>query len=220
MKVPKRAYLFIALLLLIVAIMLHKKILRVAGEFLVFDEAPTNADAIVVLYTGVEYYPRLMEAADLYRKGYAKTVVINGNRKSDQLRAIEASGFETCCPWYEDYVRILSLFGVPRESILAVSAEDVYDTTSEAEAVGSELLRRSISRIILTTSKYHTRRAHFIWERLFNDRLTISMTSAKSDPYDPTGWWKEGRQIRWVLAEYGAWVFYYWKQLTGSEWRG
>ena len=47
------------------------------------------------------------------------------------------------------------------------------------------------------------------------NRLSIYMVAAASDPYDPDNWWKDGRQIRWLLAEYGAWIFYWWKELTG-----
>ncbi|MBW1682560.1 MAG: hypothetical protein JRJ83_14210 [Deltaproteobacteria bacterium] len=48
----------------------------------------------MVLNTGVEYYPRLLEAAALFKKGRAKWVVINGNRKTDVLRELEGKGFE------------------------------------------------------------------------------------------------------------------------------
>jgi hypothetical protein len=100
------------------------------------DEKPIRSDCIVVLYTGVDYYPRLIQAAELYREGYAPKVVINGNRKTDVLRELEERGFKRCCPWEEDYVRILGILGVSRDGILPVSAEDAYDTVSEAEAVG------------------------------------------------------------------------------------
>jgi hypothetical protein len=33
------------------------------------------------------------------------------------------------------------------------------------------------------------------------------------DIYNPHGWWREAKQIRWVLAEYGAWIYYCWKAL-------
>lgn len=210
--------LVVGLLVMVLMIPLSNRILQALGNYLILDEKPAHADAIVVLYTGVEYYPRLIEAAELYRKGFANKVIINGNRKTDELRAIEKKGFEPCCVWYEDFVRILARFGVPRKDVIAVSAEDVYDTTSEAEAVAPELLRRGIKKIILTTSKFHTRRAHFIWEKLLGNRLTICTAAAHTDPYDPNGWWKEGRQIRWVLAEYGAWVFYFWKQMKNGDW--
>ena len=187
-------------------------ILTRVGQFLICDEKPVASDAVVVLNTGAEYYPRLIEAADLFRKGLAEKVVINGNRKTDALRGLGKRGFKECCPWYEDRVRILEILGVPRKEILPISAEDAYDTVSEAEAVGRELVREGFSRVIITTSKSHTRRAGYIWTTMFGDRLSICTVAAKTDPYDPKGWWKQGRQIRWVLAEYGAWVYYGWKK--------
>jgi uncharacterized SAM-binding protein YcdF (DUF218 family) len=156
------------------------------GEFLVLDEEPVHSDAVIVLCTGVEYYPRLIEAAELYRRGFARKVVINGNRKTDVLRSLEEKGFQKCCPWYEESLRILSLLGVPKDQVICINAEDAYDTVSEADIVGKEILLEEFTKIIITTSKF-------------------------TDPYNPKGWWKEGRQIRWVLAEYGAWIYYWWK---------
>ena len=185
------------------------------GCLIVVDENPPHADAVVVLNTGVEYYPRLIQTAEIYRQGLAENVVINGNRKTDALRELEAGGFKTCCPWYADSVGILKMFGVPEDKIIRISIEDAYDTVGEAEAVGRELIKRKLTSVIITTSKYHTRRAKFIWKKMYENRLTIFMVSAKTDPYDPDNWWKDGRQIRWLLAEYGAWVFYWWKEMTG-----
>ena len=186
--------------------------LSALGGFLVKTDEPTHSEAIVVLSTGVEYYPRLIEAASLFREGYAGKVVINGNRKTAVLRDLEKQGFTPCCPWYENSLRILSLLGVPRDKVMAISAEDAYDTVSESQAVGRELIRAGIKRIILTTSKSHTRRAGFIWKHNFPDQFSILTVAARTDSYSPTEWWKEGRQIRWVLAEYGAWIYFYWKE--------
>jgi len=187
-------------------------ILSQLGQFLISDRKPVVSDAVVVLCTGVEYYPRLVEAADLFRKGLAKKVVINGNRKTDALRDLEGRGFKECCPWYEDYVRILGILGVPRKDILAIDAEDAYDTVSEARIVGSTLIKKGFKRLIITTSKSHTRRANYIWSNMFKGKISICTVSAKTDPFDVHGWWKQGRQIRWVLAEYGAWGYYWWKK--------
>ncbi len=171
-------------------------ILTQLGQFLICDEKPGVSDAVVVLNTGVEYYPRLIEAADLFRKGLAQKVVINGNRKTEVLRDLEKRGFKNCCPWYEDSVRILELLGVPRRDTITISAEDAYDTVSEAEAVGRELVKKGIGSVIVVTSKSHTRRAHFIWSEMYDNKLSISVVPARSDPYNPKNWWKDGRQIR------------------------
>ena len=186
---------------------------RGLGRFVVCDETPVPSDAVIVLNTGVEYYPRLVEAADLYRKGLAKRVVINGNRKTDSLRELENRGFKRCCPWYENSLRILSLFGVPRNMVTCISAEDVYDTVSEAKVVGREVLGQGLHSVLITTSKYNTKRARYIWKKMYDGKLSIRTVAAKTDPYDPSGWWRDGRQIRWVMAEYGAWIYYWWKNL-------
>lgn len=176
------------------------------------DKKPVRSDVIVVLNTGVEYYPRLIEAADLFHQGFAGAIVINGNRKTDVLRGLEEKGFRTCCPWDEDSIRILSLLGVPRSKVISISAEDVYETVGEAQAVGSKVLQMGHKSMILVTSKYHTRRAYHIWSEMYEGCLKVCSAGARTDPFDPDGWWKDGRQIRWLMAEYGAWIYYYWKK--------
>ena len=49
---------------------------------------------------------------------------------------------------------------------------------------------------------------------MYRNNLDVTSVAAKTDPFDPASWWKEGRQVRWVLAEYGAWIFYYWQKIT------
>jgi uncharacterized SAM-binding protein YcdF (DUF218 family) len=208
-------FILIPLILGTCVVFFSEAILRNAGSVIVVDEKPSKSDAVIVLNTGDEYYPRLIQAADLYRLGLAEKVVINGNRKTDTLRMLEAKGFENCCPWYADSVRILSLLAVPEKDIIWISAEDAYDSMSEAAAVGKELIRQNLRKVIITTSKFHTRRAKFIWKKMYVNQLNIVMVSAKMDPFDPAKWWQDGRQIRWVLAEYGAWVYYWWKSILG-----
>ena len=191
-------------------------LLRWIGHWIVLDERPSSADAVVVLNTGLEYYPRLMQAAEIYGRGHVKEVIINGNRKTDTLRELEAKGFEPGCRWYADSLKVLTLYGVPEDRVIAISAEDAYDTITEAMAVKEYLLRNRYRVIIITTSKFHTRRARHIWKKIVEDKITIQMVAAHQDPYDPESWWKSGRQIRWVLAEYGAWIFYWWKSIINS----
>ena len=212
--VRRSLWVLIPLFILLLIVIFTGTILRTMGRLIVVDENPPQADAVIVLNTGVEYYPRLIQAAEIYRQGLAGNVVINGNRKTDTLRELEARGFKRCCPWYANSVSILTIFGVPENKIIRISVEDAYDTVSEADAVGKELIKKEFAKVIITTSKYHTRRAKFIWQKRHENRLIIFMVSAKTDPYDPDNWWKDGRQIRWLLAEYGAWVFYWWKEVT------
>lgn len=206
---PWKSLLLAVVLLLVV---FHQWLLSVMGHFLVYERGFEQAEVAVVLNTGVEIYPRLMEAAQLYKKGKVKEIVINGNRKSDSLRKLETMGYQPAQPWYEEHLRIFEVLDVPRAKIIIIDGESAYDTVSEAQLVGQVLLARGIKSVAVTTSKSHTRRADYIWNSLFAGELTIYSRSAQSDPYDPDNWWRQGRQIRWVLAEYGGWLFLFWKQ--------
>jgi uncharacterized SAM-binding protein YcdF (DUF218 family) len=215
-----RKFLIVGLIVLLFGWGLYEgrgPILEKMGSLLILDQCPVPCDAAVVLCTGVEYYPRLAEAANLYRSGLARQIVINGNRKTEFVREMERQGYEPCCPWYEDPLRVLEIFGVPRGAVIWVNAEDAYDTVTEARVVGKVLLDREVKSVIVTTSKFHTRRAHHIWKEIYGDRLKLFSVAAKEDPFDPKGWWKDGEQVRWVLAEYGGWIYYLWKKLGGES---
>ncbi len=216
----KRIAIILCLLILFLSLsfVFVRKVLPLAGKFLIMDSKVSHSDAVIVLNGGVDsYYPRLIEAARIYNNGLADQIIINGNRKTDVIRSLEANGFKPACHWCEDHLRILSLFHVPGEKIICISAEDVYDTIGEAKYLGNILIRKGYKRVIITTSKFHTRRACFIWKRLFGKRLSVSAVSAKDDPFEPDRWWKSGRQTRWVMAEYGAWIYYVWKNITEAE---
>ncbi len=214
----KRIFLYILTVLMVafvLGVVFSETALTALGKFLVSDQEPANADAAVVCL-GPGWYTRLMEAAALYKAGFTDKVVINGNRKTQVTKKLEQMGYKGCCPWYEDGLRVLALLDVPREAVITVSVEDAYDTVSEAEAVGQALIEAGITSVIVTTSRYHTRRAGHIWRHTFPGQLSVRTVAARNDPFSPQGWWKEGRQIRWVMAEYGAWIYYFWK-LTFCE---
>ena len=132
------------------------------GHFLIYQQDFKQADVSIVLNTGAAIYPRLIEAADLYKKGQVKQIVINGNRKTDTLRKLEAMGYKPVQPWYEEHLRILQLLGVPREKMIIINGEDVYDTVSEAKLVGKVMIELGVNSVAVTTSKSHTRRAAYI----------------------------------------------------------
>lgn len=203
------------MVLALAAIAIRLWLFPALGSFLVNDQPPQPADAIVVLNTGVDYYPRLIEAARLFKEGYASTVVINGNRKTPILRELEAAGFQPAVPWDTDRRRILNLLGVDDAQILSVSVEDAYDTISEAQGVIPTLQQQGIKQLLLVTSRFHTRRAKHIWEHETKGVFTITPVAAKRDPFDPDGWWREGRQIKQLLAEYGGWLFYFMNSAKG-----
>ncbi len=182
------------------------------GHSLIVDDPNATAEVAVVLTTGVDYVPRLLQAAQLYREKRVKRVMINGNRKTDAIRKLEAQGYVPACKWYENSLRILEMHGVPRDKVWTVSAEDVFDTVSEAQTIRGSLLKNDIDSMIITTSKFHSRRARFVWRKVMGTDQGIYSSVADDDPFDPDGWWQDGRQVKQVMAEYGGMAYYVWKR--------
>ena len=182
------------------------------GRSLVVDDPSATADVAVVLTTGVDYLPRLLQAAQLYRDKRVRKVLINGNRKTDAIRELENRGFLPACEWSENSLRILEMHGVPRQQVWAVSAEDVFDTVSEAQAIKPLLEKYGVSSLIVTTSKFHTRRARYVWRKVMEKQEGIYTSAAAGDPFDPGNWWQHGRQVKQVMGEYGGMAYYLWKR--------
>ena len=182
------------------------------GHSLVVDDPSATAEVAIVLTTGVDYLPRLLQAAQLYRDKRVKKVLINGNRKTDAIRELEKQGFIPACKWSENSLRILEMYGVPRQQVWAVSAENVFDTVSEAQTIKPFLINNGVSSLIITTSKFHSRRARYVWRKVMGTEEGIYTSAATDDPFDLDRWWQHGRQVKQVMGEYGGMAYYIWKQ--------
>ena len=182
------------------------------GHSLVVDDPSATADVAIVLTTGVDYLPRLLQAAQLYRDKRVKKVMINGNRKTDAIRQLEKQGFIPACKWSENSLRILEMHGVPRQQVWAVSAENDFDTVSEAQTIKPFLINNGVSSVIITTSKFHSRRARYVWRKVMGTEEGIYTSAATDDPFDLDRWWQHGRQVKQVMGEYGGMAYYIWKQ--------
>lgn len=184
-------------------------ILAGLGNFLVNQQTLERADAIVVLNSGVDIYPRLEQAAELYNANYAPLVVINGNRKNQTIKDLETRGYRSAAPWDTERRHLLKFLGVKDQHIVSISAIDVYDTISEAQAVFPKLREMNVNKILLVTSSFHTRRADMIWKDVVGDEFKVVSVASDNDGFKPDQWWLQGRQIRWVLAELGGFFMFY-----------
>lgn len=203
----------IFLLLMLMAAGIRFWLMPKMGAWLVEDSGPQKADVIVVLATGAAYYPRAIEAARLWQEGYAGKVVVNGDRKTDALRALEAQGYAALTPFPAGITHLYEFLGVPAASLQAVALPDVFDTVSEAQGLWDSWGEAKPQRILLVTSRFHTHRAARIWRGVTGEQVEIVPVAARSDPFNPDAWWQNARQIRWLMAEYGGWVSLLWREL-------
>lgn len=173
-------------------------ILRAAGRFLVVDQAPARADAIVVLSGSVP--DRILEAVDLYQDGYAPLIVLCGEPENEGTRQLRQRGV-VLPRGHEVHASIAVQLGVPESAIVVVDRPP-GSTFTEALAILDGLAERGARTVLLVTSQYHTRRAGLIYRHLAGGSIEIITRPARSGGFDAEGWWHDRMTVRRVLIEY------------------
>lgn len=183
---------------------LHEPILRSAGHFLVDESPPQNADAIVVLAGSIP--DRVLEAVTLYRDGFAPVVVLSKEPESKAYGVARSMGANVPGPHQINRI-IAEQLGVPSAAILETGGNPGSTLTEAAELIRF-LNRQGFRKILLVTSKAHTRRAGAIYGHLAGGRMTILLRPSRYDGYDPDSWWRDRTTLRRVAIEYEKLLFF------------
>ena len=202
MRSVARRALFAALLLVIAGSVWF---LYYGGRFLQHDDPLQKSDAILML--GGARVERCLEAYELYKAGYAPVIVLSSGRMEQAELLLRARGIRL--PLEVDLQRdLLRQLGVPTEHTLTFPSP-VDNTAQEAEALHDLVRARGWRRVIVVTSKYHTRRSRFGFRREFAGSGTdIIVRSSRFDPSDPAHWWRARPDVRFVLEEWGKLIAY------------
>ena len=176
------------------------------GRQLVHVDDPAPSDAIVVLAGGDP--ERELEAADLYRAGYAPRILMTHDPEDPVLEVLRARGIETASH-LERRLRDFRAFDVPDEAI-TILEPDVRTTMDEAEAIASWALKRRATSLLVVTSAYHTARSRFaLMHALRGSGVTVRLRAAGAEPYDPSHLWEQRIQLRNSLFESQKLLFYH-----------
>jgi uncharacterized SAM-binding protein YcdF (DUF218 family) len=174
------------------------------GRWLVVEDPLAKARAIVVLSGAMP--SRAIEAAKLYREGYAPEVWLTHSMepgKTLEEMGVPFSGEDN----YNKLVLIHE--GVPQEAI-HVLEPPIVNTADEIKVVAATLARTKSEGVILVTTKVHTRRVGLLWRRLAPGQGRAIVRAASSDPFDPRHWWRTTSDaldvLREVLGLLNAWA--------------
>jgi uncharacterized SAM-binding protein YcdF (DUF218 family) len=202
-------------LVIIVAIALayvaRRPLLTAIGGFLIVQDAPRPADAIVVLSGSIP--DRILEAVDLYQAHLASRIVLTREAPLPGLEALRARGI-ALPEHHEQNLSIAEQLGVPAEA-LSVMATPTSSTIVEAAALVAYLRERQLHSILLVTSKAHARRSAMIFRHLAGDTLRITVCPSPYDPFAAETWWHYRALVRRVVIEYGKMLNY----LVVDRWR-
>ena len=169
-----------------------------AGRYLVIDEPLLPSDAIFVL--GGARAESWLEAVDLYRERLAPQIVLSpGIVEAAELRVREMG---VRLPLHAELARdAMVQMGVPAAAI-TILASPVDNTGDEAVEAQSLATLRNWTSLIVVTSKYHTRRSRYAFEREFRDRpMRVQVRGSRYDVADPDRWWRHRADLRFVVTE-------------------
>jgi uncharacterized SAM-binding protein YcdF (DUF218 family) len=175
-----------------------------AGRWLVVEDPLVKARAIVVLSGAMPL--RAIEAAKLYRQGYAPELWLTHSTEPGET--LEEMGISFAG---EDHYDALVLIheGVPAQAI-HVLEPPIVNTADEIKVVAAALAREKGSIVILVTTKAHTRRVRLLWRRLAPGQGQAIVRAAEDDPFDPRHWWRTTSDaldvVREVLGLLNAWA--------------
>ncbi len=166
------------------------------GRWLVVEDPLAKAQAIVVLSGRMPL--RAMEAAKLYREGYAPRVwLTHSTEPGATLEAMQIAFVG------EDFynLRVLMHEGVPADAI-RVLEPPIINTADEIAAVSAALEEGKGTTVIIVTSKVHTRRVRVLWRRFAARRGKAIIRAASDDPFEPQRWWRTSGDALDVVREF------------------
>lgn len=186
LDVTVRRRLTAGLILLGVALIMALLALWQAGFGLVVDDSLQRGHAVVVL--GGQLPFRAKEAARIYEQGWAQEVWLTRGRPTEEDEALAQIGISH--PSDSDYSRlVLERLGVPGRAIRLLPAP-AANTADEVRIVAEALNAASADRVIIVTSKYHTRRVKALWQKLVGAHPAAVVRYTPDDPFDPGHWWR------------------------------
>lgn len=178
-------------------------LLWVLADPLKITHPPAPADAIAVFAGGVgesgqpgqSHEERVSRAIELYQAGYARNLILSSGfarvfEEAEVMRAIAVSR------------------GVPADSILL--EEKAIDTVDNVRNVSAMLRQHGWNSILLVSGAYHMRRASLVFARQA-PQIRIRCVPVESSRFYAHTVGANGSQIKGILHEYLAILYYWWK---------
>ena len=196
-----RGALVLAPILILAAVTLPR-----LGRWLVVEDPLVKSDAIIVL--GGTMYERQLEAVDLYNDKWAPRIYLF----RELIDWGELALIERGVPYTTSVdMQIASMvqLGVPRDAIEIL--DRAGSTAEESDYVRRLVTTQKMARVIVVSSKQHTRRVRLVMRRRLADTATeVIVRPSRYDRSNVERWWTERATLRFTLFEtqrlLGYWI--------------
>jgi uncharacterized SAM-binding protein YcdF (DUF218 family) len=165
------------------------------GTWLVVEDPLEPSPVAVVLSGGMP--ERAREAAEIYRTGNAKQIWIT--HPEDVTAEMKEIGIDYLGETFYNQSVLLHLH-VPVEKTRVLDPE-IINTQDEVNVISQAAREAGIHRVIIVTSKAHTRRVHAIWKKVVGADPALIVRYARDDSFDPQHWWRHTADALQVVRE-------------------
>lgn len=185
-----------ALFLVFVLVLIFRKPLLTgyAGLFSVHT-ANKGADALVCLSGGKT--TRVPETLRLWRQGYGPSIYLtNEKKRNKEFSKLKTSDLE----FAREVVKKMEL-NATWETIpsLGDGATSTFDEAEDVLAFGKS---KGWKRIIIVTDEFHTRRARYAFEKIFDDSgIEVEVAGASNEIFSDDDWWQSDSGISCYFLE-------------------
>ncbi|WNJ18836.1 YdcF family protein [Pontibacter sp. G13] len=193
---------FLALAILgVLLFALRVPIMKGIGGVLISEDTPQPVDAIFVL-SGLSL-ERAPLAAEYWREGLSERIVAVGSNVNPAL-----AGIGNPIPDAQLSAKILLDLGVDTTDVFIL--EQGSSTWEESEAILGYANREDLHKVMIISSKFHTRRIRSVFFQKFkSDGIDVVVVGADPLDYDIDRWWEFETSLIFVNNEYIK-MLYYW----------
>lgn len=195
-RVQKKYWIITSLILgIIISIILsYSAILALIGSFLVVQDELKKADAIIVINSD-RNGTRVAQGVSLYKNGYADKLIFSGCQIAWQTNDADIMKKQAL------------VLEVPEKAILL--DRNGYTTFDNARNTLKIMKENHLNSAILVTSSYHTRRAMWIFKKVFKaSGVKLSVLPARDSEFNPGDWWRREKDAKLVFNEYTKLIWY------------
>ena len=202
----KALWVFSFLVLLFALVFFFRKPL-LTGYARLFDvqTASKGANALVCLSGGKT--TRVPETLRLWNHGYAPSIYLTDSKKANrEFSKLQMSNLE-----FAREVAMKMELNATWETIPSLG-EGATSTFDEAEDVLAYGKGKGWTRIIIVTDEFHTRRASYAFEKIFEDSgIGVEVAGAPNEVFSDDDWWRSDRGIScYVLETIKFPVYFFW----------
>ncbi len=197
----KKWIVLIALLAIAIMLLLFRiPILRAAGNFLIYEDNLKKVSHAFVLSGGP--WDRGNEAARIFKKGFADTLVCTGENIPHDFKALGLNMLES-----EITEKNMLNKGIPKSQIVLLKKGT--STQEESDEILTFCKERSVKSIIVISTDFHTRRIKQVFKKKFEkEGIEVIVWAAPSSSYDAQNWWQSENGLIALNNEYLKQLYY------------